>query len=112
MLAEMTAMHVPVLAPEVLEALDPQPGEVAVDCTFGAGGHSRLIAERLGPTGTLIAIDRDAVAEQNFAELAEQVPCRTRFIRAGFAEGLEEDRKSTRLNSSHANISYAVFCLK
>ena len=99
MLAEMTAMHVPVLAPEVLEALDPQPGEVAVDCTFGAGGHSRLIAERLGPTGTLIAIDRDAVAEQNFAELAAEVPCRTRFIRAGFAEGLEELRhEGTRVD--------------
>ena len=99
MLAEMTAMHVPVLAPEVLEALDPQPGETAVDCTFGAGGHSRLIAERLGPTGTLIAIDRDAVAEQNFAQLDDEVPFRTSFIRAGFAEGLEELRhEGTRVD--------------
>ena len=90
MLAEMTAMHVPVLAPEVLAALDPQPGEIAVDCTFGAGGHARLVAERLGHDGMLIAIARDPVAEENFATLAAEVACRTRFIRAGFAEGLEQ----------------------
>ena len=29
----------------------PQPGEVVVDCTFGAGGHARLVADRIGPTG-------------------------------------------------------------
>ena len=39
--------HVPVLADEVLAALDPRPGETVVDCTFGAGGHSALLAARL-----------------------------------------------------------------
>jgi 16S rRNA (cytosine1402-N4)-methyltransferase len=92
MLAEMTAMHVPVLAPELLATLEPQPGETAVDCTFGAGGHARLVAERIGRDGTLVAIDRDPLAEENFAALAADVPCRTRFIRAGFAEGLEQLR--------------------
>jgi 16S rRNA (cytosine1402-N4)-methyltransferase len=92
MLAEMTAMHVPVLAPELLATLEPHPGETAVDCTFGAGGHARLVAERIGPDGTLVAIDRDPLAEENFAALAADVPCRTRFIRAGFAEGLEQLR--------------------
>lgn len=92
MLAEMTAMHVPVLAPELLATLEPHPGETAVDCTFGAGGHARLVAERIGPGGTLVAIDRDPLAEENFAALAADVPCRTRFIRAGFAEGLEQLR--------------------
>jgi 16S rRNA (cytosine1402-N4)-methyltransferase len=87
---DMTATHVPVLAGELIEALDPQPGEIAVDCTFGAGGHARLVAERLGPTGTLIAIDRDPVAEAHFDRLAAEVPCRTRFLRASFAEGLAE----------------------
>ena len=62
MLAEMTRPHVPVLADEVLELLDPQPGETFVDATFGAGGHSRRIAERLGGDGLLIAIDRDPTA--------------------------------------------------
>jgi 16S rRNA (cytosine1402-N4)-methyltransferase len=91
MLAEMTAAaHVPVLAAELVATLDPRPGEVAVDCTFGAGGHARLVAERLGPEGTLIAIDRDPLAEEHFARFAAEAPCRTRFLRAGFAEGLEQ----------------------
>jgi 16S rRNA (cytosine1402-N4)-methyltransferase len=87
---DMTATHVPVLAGELIEALDPQPGEIAVDCTFGAGGHARLVAERLGPTGTLIAIDRDPLAEAHFDRLAAEVACHTRFLRASFADGLRE----------------------
>jgi 16S rRNA (cytosine1402-N4)-methyltransferase len=87
---DMTATHVPVLAGELIEALDPQRGELAVDCTFGAGGHARLVAERLGPMGTLIAIDRDPVAEAHFERLSAEVACHTRFLRASFAEGLAE----------------------
>jgi 16S rRNA (cytosine1402-N4)-methyltransferase len=88
----MSAIHVPVLAGELIDLLHPRPGQVAVDCTVGGGGHARLIAERLGPAGTLIGIDRDPVAEERFAELAAEVPCETRFIRAPFAEGLERLR--------------------
>lgn len=90
MLVEMTATHVPVLAAELVDLLDPQPGQVAIDCTFGAGGHARLVAERLGPGGELIAIDRDPGAERHFDELASEVACRMRFIRAPFAEALLE----------------------
>jgi len=93
MLVEMTANHVPVLAGELIDVLDPQAGETAIDCTFGAGGHARLVAERLGPGGTLIAIDRDPVAEERFAELAAELPCDTRFLRASFAEGLAQLRE-------------------
>jgi 16S rRNA (cytosine1402-N4)-methyltransferase len=88
-LLDMPRTHVPVLAGELIEALDPQPGQVAVDCTVGAGGHGRLVAERLGPAGLLVGIDRDPLAEEAFAELAAEVECRTRFIRADFAHGLE-----------------------
>ncbi|MET0686895.1 MAG: 16S rRNA (cytosine(1402)-N(4))-methyltransferase RsmH [Solirubrobacteraceae bacterium] len=84
----MPRVHVPVLAGELIEALDPQPGMVAVDCTLGAAGHARLVADRLGPSGLLIGIDRDPLAEAAFAELAADVPCRTRFVRADFATGL------------------------
>ena len=49
MLVDMATAHVPVLAGELVELLDPRPGEIAVDCTFGGGGHARLVAERLGP---------------------------------------------------------------
>jgi 16S rRNA (cytosine1402-N4)-methyltransferase len=52
--------HMPVLPQEVLSWLDPQPGQTVVDATVGAGGHARLIAAKLGPTGRLIGIDRDA----------------------------------------------------
>jgi len=90
MLAEMTREHIPVLADEAIALLDPQPGETAVDATFGAGGHARRIAERLGPTGTLIAIDRDPAAEERFERMAAEVDCATRFVRADFATALEE----------------------
>jgi 16S rRNA (cytosine1402-N4)-methyltransferase len=84
----MAALHVPVLAGELIDLVDPQPGETIVDCTFGAGGHARLLAERIGSSGTLIAIDRDPAAEDRFAELAADVPCHARFVHAAFAEGL------------------------
>ncbi len=86
----MTRTHVPVLAAEVIELGDPGPGDTVVDCTFGAGGHARLIADRIGPTGTLVGIDRDPAAEERFDELAGEVACDTRFVRASYAEGLEE----------------------
>jgi 16S rRNA (cytosine1402-N4)-methyltransferase len=54
--------HAPVLAREALDALDVRPEGVYVDATFGRGGHSRLILERLGPAGRLLAIDRDPEA--------------------------------------------------
>ena len=84
----MPRTHVPVLAGELIEALDPQPGQVAIDCTLGAAGHARLVADRIGPAGTLIAIDRDPLAEEAFAELAAELPCETRFLRADFEHGL------------------------
>jgi 16S rRNA (cytosine1402-N4)-methyltransferase len=52
--------HRPVLLDEVLEVLGPKPGEVAVDCTLGLGGHSRAILERIGPSGRLVGLDWDA----------------------------------------------------
>ncbi len=51
--------HVAVLPAEVLSLLQPQPGQTFVDCTVGAGGHARLLAERLGPDGLLIGLDQD-----------------------------------------------------
>ena len=66
----MTRTHIPVLAGELIALTEPRPGEVAVDCTFGGGGHARLIADCLGTAGTLIGIDRDPIAEERFAESA------------------------------------------
>ncbi|HEY8626357.1 MAG TPA: 16S rRNA (cytosine(1402)-N(4))-methyltransferase RsmH [Solirubrobacteraceae bacterium] len=86
----MTRTHIPVLAGELIDVLDPRPGETAVDCTVGGGGHARLIAERIGPAGTLIGIDRDPLAEERFAALAAEVQCETRFIRADFVSALAD----------------------
>jgi 16S rRNA (cytosine1402-N4)-methyltransferase len=80
--------HEPVLASELVSLLAPEPGQTAIDCTFGAGGHARAIAAQLGSTGTLIAIDRDPAAEGRFAEFAAEAPCRSRFIGTDFAAGL------------------------
>jgi 16S rRNA (cytosine1402-N4)-methyltransferase len=51
--------HQPALPDEVLHFLEPSQGQTIVDATVGAGGHARLIAERLGPLGRLIGLDRD-----------------------------------------------------
>ncbi|HVF77314.1 MAG TPA: 16S rRNA (cytosine(1402)-N(4))-methyltransferase RsmH [Solirubrobacteraceae bacterium] len=88
----MTIPHVPVLAGEAIELLDPRPGQTVVDCTFGAGGHSRLIAGRIGASGTLVAIDRDPVAAERFVEMAPEFSPTARFIRASFVDGLAQLR--------------------
>src|SRR2546428_294188 len=85
----MSVTHVPVLAGELIELVDPRPGQTAIDCTVGGAGHARLIADRLGPGGTLIGIDRDPQAEERFAVLAAEVACDTRFLRMTFVDGLE-----------------------
>jgi 16S rRNA (cytosine1402-N4)-methyltransferase len=101
-LLDMVSIHIPVLAGELIELLDPRPGQVAIDCTIGGGGHARLVAERIGSAGTLIGIDRDPLAEERFAELAAEVPCATRFIRADFATGLAQ----LHAEGVHADLVY------
>jgi 16S rRNA (cytosine1402-N4)-methyltransferase len=51
--------HVPILVAEILETLDPQPGDFAVDCTLGYGGHAQAILEKITPNGHLLALDVD-----------------------------------------------------
>jgi 16S rRNA (cytosine1402-N4)-methyltransferase len=60
--------HIPVLLQETLDGLRIQPEGVYVDCTFGGGGHSRAILERLGPKGRLLAFDQDMDARRNLPE--------------------------------------------
>jgi 16S rRNA (cytosine1402-N4)-methyltransferase len=52
--------HVPVLPAQVLHLLAPAPGQLIVDATVGLGGHSRLLADLLGPAGRLVGLDQDA----------------------------------------------------
>jgi 16S rRNA (cytosine1402-N4)-methyltransferase len=91
-LTYMPIEHVPVLATELIDLLDPHPGETAIDCTFGGGGHAALVAERIGAAGTLVAIDRDPTAEERFAEMVGDLESDSRFVRADFAAALEDLR--------------------
>lgn len=59
--------HKPVLLRETIEQLDLSPGLTVVDGTVGAGGHSQYILKQIGPSGTLIGLDRDTMMLQ-FAE--------------------------------------------
>jgi 16S rRNA (cytosine1402-N4)-methyltransferase len=70
----MSAPHIPVLLEEALAALDPQPGDVIIDATFGAGGYTRRL---LDAGATVHAFDRDPdaiEAGQKWPETAEQPP--------------------------------------
>jgi 16S rRNA (cytosine1402-N4)-methyltransferase len=66
--------HVPVMAQEVLEWLRPAAGQTFVDGTLGGGGHTRLLAEAVGPTGSIIALDRDPVAVDRAADELSRLP--------------------------------------
>jgi 16S rRNA (cytosine1402-N4)-methyltransferase len=80
------ADHVPVLAEEVRGLLAVQPGETVVDATFGAGGHSRLLAEDLRGSGKLVAIDRDPTVRPYFDRVKASSPgVQTRFLRGDYA---------------------------
>lgn len=61
----MSFEHEPVLLAETLRLLAPEPGEIAVDCTLGGGGHTRALWQQMRETGRVIAIDQDLVAVQN-----------------------------------------------
>ncbi len=68
------APHVPVLLEEVIAALDPQPGDVVIDATFGAGGYTRALLDR-GATVHAFDRDPDAIAAgQRWAETQESPP--------------------------------------
>jgi 16S rRNA (cytosine1402-N4)-methyltransferase len=85
------AEHVPVLADEVRELLDVQPGETVVDGTFGAGGHSRLLVAGLEGQGKLIAIDRDPTVRPYFDRVkAAARDVQTRFLRGDYAVVLSQ----------------------
>jgi 16S rRNA (cytosine1402-N4)-methyltransferase len=85
------ADHVPVLADEVQHLLAVQPGETVVDATFGAGGHSRLLAADLQGRGKLVAIDRDPSVRPYFDRLKASAPgVQTRFLRGDYAVVLRQ----------------------
>lgn len=66
--------HRPIMVSEILEVLAPQPGEIAIDCTLGYGGHAQEILSRIQPGGRLLGLDADPIelpkTEARFRALA------------------------------------------
>ncbi|MBZ0238891.1 MAG: 16S rRNA (cytosine(1402)-N(4))-methyltransferase RsmH [Deltaproteobacteria bacterium] len=81
-----TPDHIPVLLDEVLDHLSPQPGGTYVDGTFGRGGHTSAVLERVGPTGRVIALDRDPQAIAAGAALVASSAGRLTLVHARFGE--------------------------
>jgi 16S rRNA (cytosine1402-N4)-methyltransferase len=117
------ADHVPVLAEEVRACLAVQPGETVIDGTFGAGGHSAILAADLRGKGKLIAIDRDPTARTYFEQLVKRTPVNTRLLRGDFgvvlpqlaANGVQADAilldlgvSSMQLDRPERGFSYAA----
>jgi len=70
-------MHKPVLLEEAIRFLDPQSGDLVIDGTFGAGGHARLILEKIRPLGKLLALDWNEAAVKKCRQLyqSQMVDC-------------------------------------
>ena len=101
----MAAEHLPVLAPELVDLLDPGAGERALDATFGGGGHARLVAQRLGTGGTLVCVDRDPAAAERYQALAAELECESRFVRADFADAIEAlDAEGERFDCAYLDL--------
>ena len=78
-----SAVHEPVLLDEALAGLALRAEGTYVDATFGRGGHTRAVLDRLGPAGRLVAFDRDPAAARVAADIGDT---RCRFVRRPFAE--------------------------
>ena len=78
--------HITVMLEEAVEGLAVKPSGIYVDCTFGRGGHSRKILEKLGVHGRLIALDRDIAAVDSAASIQD---ARFQMVHQHFA-GLED----------------------
>jgi len=77
--------HEPVMVREVLEVLDPQPGQTIVDGTLGLSGHARIFAEAIRPGGTLLGIDWDeTMLEIGKQRLSEVSDVTTYFARSNY----------------------------
>lgn len=67
--------HVPILLPEIMQILSPRPGERAVDCTLGHGGHASAILQAIQPGGILLGLDQDPIEiVRTEARLREEAP--------------------------------------
>ncbi len=98
--------HIPVLLDETIQLLDVQPDGVYVDLTFGGGGHSRAILERLGPGGRLFGFDQDGEARANYELRITNYDSRLQFIEGNFRfmRGLLRAEGVTRVDGVLADL--------
>jgi 16S rRNA (cytosine1402-N4)-methyltransferase len=95
-------VHMPVLLHEVMQALNIQAEGIYVDCTFGRGGHSKMILQQLADNGRLFAIDRDPAAIDSLLNEFYQDP---RFsLEKGRFSGLLEFTRKHRITGRVAGI--------
>ena len=99
----MSPLHISVMPDEILRLVDPQPGQTIVDATVGAGGHTRLLAEKVVPAGQVIGLDQDpamlALAGPRLAGLPvtlvnrsfEDLPAVLQELQAGAADAVLAD---------------------
>src|ERR1051326_1530412 len=92
--------HEPVLLAEVLEQLNPRPGQVVVDCTLGRGGHAGQIVKRLSPGGTLVGIDADP---RNLEFAGTQISASDAVVRLFHANFAELDDVLTAVGIQHVD---------
>ena len=83
-MTEEIPVHIPVLLHEIVEWLAPRPGGVVVDGTLGGGGHTRALAERVGPEGLVIALDRDTEALERAEQGLAGLP--VKLVHANFCD--------------------------
>ena len=77
-------MHIPVLLHETIELLDIRPDDTVLDCTFGAGGHSKAISKMLGAKGVLVGLDADGTAIARAKVRIGKTKCTAHFIQENF----------------------------
>nr|HMN39938.1 16S rRNA (cytosine(1402)-N(4))-methyltransferase RsmH [Phycisphaerales bacterium] len=106
--------HIPVLLKEVIDLLDPKPGETVVDCTAGLGGHAAAMAERGGPKGTVVLMDLDPlnldVAANRIRALPEAprvVPIHASFAQAARLVAACDPARATSANIVLADLGFA-----
>ena len=95
--------HRPIMVEEVLNCLRPTPGEIAVDCTLGGGGHARAILERVQPGGRLIGLDVDPIELPRTEERlrTEGIGAETFVARHGNFAGLPQVLAGEGLSTAH-----------
>ena len=78
--------HIPVLLNEAIDSLDIKKGETVIDATVGAGGHSKMICQKVGKEGTLVGLDQDKTALEIAREKLVGEKCEVILVNGNFGD--------------------------